>query len=127
MSKRALGRGLEALIFNSSDDKGIKEIPLSEIQTNIDQPRKEFNLDSLEELAESIRTHGLLQPILVRLDGQNIQLLPGSVVFGLPEWPVWKRLLVWFRNVLLRKVQREPWLKISKGLIYHRLMKGWPI
>ncbi|MDR1523540.1 MAG: ParB/RepB/Spo0J family partition protein [Endomicrobium sp.] len=69
MQKKALGRGLESLIPSlgqnkSVDDKVIK-IPLNKIKPNRFQPRTKFNEQKLKELADSIKNHGLAQPILV--------------------------------------------------------------
>lgn len=67
MSKKSsLGKGLSALYDINTDDGGITEVMLSEIEPNRDQPRKDFDENALNELAESIKKHGLLQPILVR-------------------------------------------------------------
>lgn len=134
MSKRALGRGLEALIFNSSDDKGIKEILLSEIETNIDQPRKEFNLDSLEELAESIRTHGLLQPILVRLDGQKYSIIAGERRFRAARMAGLEKIACLVQEctpqesaerALVENIQRSDLSPIDEGLAYLRLIEDY--
>lgn len=72
MAKRGLGRGLSALIPNAGAEgkdeqkNRIVEIPLSKIQPNKNQPRKQFREDPLEELAESIKEFGVIQPIMVR-------------------------------------------------------------
>ena len=73
MQARGLGKGLDALLKNvdsSSSSKDIesdvKEIPIGSIIPNPEQPRKEFSEESLQELADSISTQGVLQPILVR-------------------------------------------------------------
>jgi chromosome segregation DNA-binding protein len=134
VSKRALGRGLEALIFNSSDDKGIKEIPLTEIETNIDQPRKEFNLDSLEELAESISTHGLLQPILVRLDGHKYSIIAGERRFRAAKMAGLEKITCLVQEcnaqesaerALVENIQRSDLSPIDEGLAYLRLMEDY--
>jgi ParB family chromosome partitioning protein len=70
MQKRALGRGLESLIPSISGGKNqsgetVINIPLNKIKPNRFQPRQKFNKEKLEELAESIKKHGLAQPILV--------------------------------------------------------------
>ena len=64
--KKGLGRGLDSLFDLNADDSGVTEVMLSEIEPNRDQPRKDFDEAALNELAESIKKHGLLQPILVR-------------------------------------------------------------
>ena len=78
--RRALGRGLEELFniedinYNKIEEKivetagkdEVKELPLTEIRPNPYQPRKTFNKESLEELALSIKEHGVIQPIIVK-------------------------------------------------------------
>lgn len=70
--KRALGRGIGALIkdqgFKEDDiaDEGLTEIALSKIEPNAYQPRKHFNESEIEALAQSIKEHGLMSPVLVR-------------------------------------------------------------
>lgn len=64
--KKGLGRGLDSLFDINTDDSNVTEVMLSEIEPNRDQPRKDFDEQALTELAESIKKHGLLQPILVR-------------------------------------------------------------
>ena len=78
MSKRVLGRGLSALLgeensINSREE--LIEIDLNIIEPNSEQPRTTFAEDSLEELAQSIRTNGVVQPILVRRRGAKFKLL----------------------------------------------------
>ena len=88
MSKRnsGLGRGLDAIFLDNaltessaSKENAITNIKLSLIDPNKDQPRKHFDRDSLEELAASIKDHGLLQPILVREYGDGrYQIIAGE-------------------------------------------------
>ncbi len=90
MSKnRVLGKGLSALIQGAdlmgpplagSDTTSVSHLPLETIGFNPDQPRKSFNAMALEELAESIKQVGILQPVLVRLleDGQAVNQHPDS-------------------------------------------------
>lgn len=134
MSKRALGRGLEALIFNSSEDRGIKEIDLTEIETNIDQPRKEFDLDSLEELAESIRIHGLLQPILVRFNGQKYSIIAGERRYRAAKLAGFEKIACLVQEctpqesaerALVENIQRSDLSPVDEGLAYLRLMEDY--
>src|SRR5437016_11221433 len=72
MSKRPLGRGLSALISTDqsrADNDEIREIQIDLIQPGRQQPRTTFNQAKLEELAQSIRTTGIIQPLLVRPSG----------------------------------------------------------
>lgn len=65
--KGGLGRGLDSLFNeNATDEGGIITVSLSDIEPNRQQPRKDFDEDALSELAESIATHGLIQPIVVK-------------------------------------------------------------
>ena len=66
--KGGLGRGLESLFAESSATPSAKpsSLPIAEIEPDKNQPRKHFEPESLSELAESIRQHGVLQPITVR-------------------------------------------------------------
>ncbi|MFZ3103030.1 MAG: ParB/RepB/Spo0J family partition protein [Desulfitobacteriaceae bacterium] len=134
MSKRALGRGLEALIFDSSDDKGIKEIALTEIEANIDQPRKEFNLDGLEELAESLRIHGLLQPILVRLEGHKYSIIAGERRYRAARMAGFEKIACLIQEctpqekaerALVENIQRSDLSPVDEGFAYLRLMEEY--
>src|SRR5207244_10007637 len=77
MSERGLGRGLGALIPRAT--VGLREIPVDAIRPNPWQPRTHFDEQELEELAQSIREHGVLQPVLVsqQQDG-SFQLITGE-------------------------------------------------
>lgn len=72
--------GLEALFDDNSTDIQVKkQVRLSDIEPNRNQPRKEFDEDTIRELAESIEEHGLIQPILVRpLDNGMYQIVAGE-------------------------------------------------
>lgn len=79
--KRGLGRGLDALLMeNSLETSDVPaSLPIYEIENNKAQPRTDFDTDSLEELAESIRQHGVLQPLLVRpIPGGRYQIVAGE-------------------------------------------------
>lgn len=67
MKKSGLGKGLDVLISKPKTEDVSREtlLRISEIEPNREQPRKEFNSDSLDELADSIREHGLIQPVIV--------------------------------------------------------------
>ena len=90
--KRALGRGLEQLfdtevldfnsfesnILESAKEEDIKQINLSEIRSNPYQPRKTFNQEALQELAESIKAYGVFQPIIVKKSIKGYDLVAGE-------------------------------------------------
>lgn len=81
MVKRGLGKGLGALLpgVDTEEDSPIKEIKLTEIEPNKSQPRKNFDEEKLEALAESIKTHGVIQPIIVKkLESGFYQIIAGE-------------------------------------------------
>jgi ParB family transcriptional regulator, chromosome partitioning protein len=82
VSKRGLGRGLGALIpevdVSDHEKELIQEIDLTRISTNPRQPRKQIDGEKLEELAASVRTHGVVQPIVVRPRGGGFEIVAGE-------------------------------------------------
>jgi ParB family chromosome partitioning protein len=94
--KTRLGRGLDALLGGGDETPGpsLAEVPVETIDNNPDQPRKTFDEDDLSSLSESIRNHGILQPLVVRQIGERYQLVAGerrlraARAAGLPAVPV---------------------------------------
>ncbi len=80
MSKRGLGKGLEALIPRvEQKEKGfILEIEVENLTPNLFQPRKNFNKEKMEELKESIKKHGIIQPIVVRKMANGYEIIAGE-------------------------------------------------
>jgi ParB family transcriptional regulator, chromosome partitioning protein len=83
MEKRRLGRGLDALLGNQPTTKEPDmhqsfQVPLHQIQPNPHQPRKEFDEEELAHLSQSIRSHGILQPLVVRRQNGSYQLIAGE-------------------------------------------------
>jgi len=80
MSRKALGKGLDALIPGAGafSSRTIQEIDIREVRSNPLQPRLNFDQDSLNELAESIKHHGVLQPILVRRVTEGYEIITGE-------------------------------------------------
>ena len=78
MSMKRLGRGLGSLIQDTEVEKPTNELSLSEIRPNPFQPRRVFDPVGLEELRDSIRNHGLLQPVVVRKAENGYQLISGE-------------------------------------------------
>ena len=90
--RKALGKGLEQLFSNevinfqdytkeiveNAKSSDILEIPLSEIRSNPYQPRKEFNEETIKELAESIKEHGIIEPIIVKKSIKGYELVAGE-------------------------------------------------
>lgn len=82
MPKGGLGKGLNALLPNAAAESGsnteLNELPINLISPNPNQPRTDFDDASINELAESIKKDGLLQPIVVRPDGKKYQIIAGE-------------------------------------------------
>jgi len=79
MNKRGLGRGLDALLSSTpGTDEATSDIPIDQIHVNPNQPRKLFDSKALNELAASIQTSGVIQPIVVRRHGDSYQLIAGE-------------------------------------------------
>lgn len=80
MVKKALGKGLSALIPESEEinENSILELKITEIEANENQPRRNFDQDALKDLAESIREHGIVQPIIVRKEKDVYQIVAGE-------------------------------------------------
>jgi ParB family transcriptional regulator, chromosome partitioning protein len=150
--KKALGRGLSALLSDSSpEDKldvdiqspstgakpqgpasGISEIPVEEIEVNPFQPRTHFDQEALQELAESIRVHGIIQPITVRrLTNNQYQLISGERRFQASKLAGLKTIPAYIRSAndqqmlemaLIENIQRENLNAIEIALSYQRLI-----
>ena len=97
MKKGGLGKGLDVLFAENTleDDARTVSLPIHEIVPNREQPRKQFDDEALQELADSIAQHGVLQPLLVRpMPDGSYQLVAGerrwraSQIAGLNEVPV---------------------------------------
>jgi len=143
--KSALGKGLSALLENSSTDittnnsstnqqllSNISRIPLNQIETNPFQPRTHFKKEALIELSHSIKEHGIIQPITVRKIGNNrFQIFSGerrfkaSEIAGLNEIPAYIRLAddqSMLEMAIIENVQRSDLNAIEIGLSYKRLI-----
>jgi len=77
MQKRALGKGLYALI-PEGDAGGMIQLALESVRPNPYQPRRGFDADEMQELVESVRAHGVLQPVVVRPSGEGYELIAGE-------------------------------------------------
>ncbi|MCC7533316.1 MAG: ParB/RepB/Spo0J family partition protein [Bacteroidia bacterium] len=141
--KSGLGRGLSALLENAHTDitntsteakpvNTISEILISQIQANPFQPRTEFEETALQELADSIKIHGVIQPITVRKMGyDSYQIISGerrtraSIQAGLTKIPAYIRVAndqEMLEMALIENIQREELNPIEIGLSYKRLM-----
>ena len=137
--KFALGRGLDALIsteeVRTQGSSSINEIDLDKISVNPNQPRREFDEDSLQELADSIREIGIIQPITLRkLDNDEYQIIAGerrfraSKIAGLKSIPAYIRTAD-DENVvemaLIENIQREDLNSLEISLAYQHLIEQY--
>jgi ParB family chromosome partitioning protein len=141
--KNALGRGLGALLEDSSRDpsqpedsvqdySSINEIPLENIEVNPFQPRSHFDQEALQELADSIAVQGIIQPITVRMIGQErYQIISGerrvqaSKLAGLTHIPAYIRKAndqQMLEMALIENIQRENLNAIEIAVSYQRLI-----
>ena len=135
--KGGLGKGLDALFMDNETvgSGGVVTLRLSQIEPNRDQPRKIFSEEALNELADSIREHGVLQPLLVRpLPGGSYQLVAGerrwraSRMAGLQEVPVVIREMdeeQAMEIALIENLQREDLNAIEEATGYKQLMERY--
>jgi ParB family chromosome partitioning protein len=139
--KKVLGRGLGALIPQRQEQpaapaearatQGLAEIPISQIQPNPYQPRKTFNEASIEELARSVREHGIVQPLVVTRSGDKYKLIAGERRFraaqkaGLTTVPALIKEMMQegdaLEIALIENIQREDLNPIEEALAYHQL------
>ncbi len=143
--KSALGKGIEAYFPKNvkaeanknaeeaaapADKNGTVTVLLSDVEPNREQPRKEFDQDALNELADSIRQYGVLQPILVQDRKDHYEIIAGerrwraARIAGLKEVPVIIRDYSDREIVelsLIENIQREDLNPIEEALAYQRL------
>lgn len=132
MSKtRKLGKGLEALFGESSRDKEAEMISVSVIVPNEWQPRREFEEKALQGLAESIKEHGVVQPVIVRPKEGTFELIAGerrlraAQLAGLSEIPALVRDYTDQETAeiaLIENLQREDLNPLEEGLAYKRMI-----
>lgn len=138
IKKKGLGKGLGALLTdeNSSiDSESISEIKIIDIEPNQGQPRKDFDEEKLNELADSIKTHGVLSPILVKeVENGYYQIIAGerrwraSKLAGLKTIPAIIKKnenLKVFELALIENLQREDLNPIEEALGYRKLMNEY--
>ncbi|HEX8819867.1 MAG TPA: ParB/RepB/Spo0J family partition protein [Archangium sp.] len=147
--KRALGRGLSALIPQAAPPpaaavvvappepappprNGVMKLPIEAIRRDTLQPRRHFDEEKLRELTESIKAQGLLQPILVRKDGEGFKIIAGerrwraSQAAGLHEIPAIVREVTEveaFELALVENLQRADLNPMEEAEGYHRLVE----
>jgi ParB family chromosome partitioning protein len=139
VSKKALGKGIDALIQQVEDPHGtvekddVNRIPLRSIEPSPHQPRSDFDQEALEELAESIKQQGVIQPIIVEKSPQGYMIVAGERRFraarmaGLSEVPVIIRSFTDEEKLeiaLIENVQREDLNPLEEAKAYRHLMES---
>ena len=135
-AKGGLGKGLEALFAdNSTDEAAVSTLAVSEIEPNRGQPRKQFDPAALADLADSIRQHGVLQPLVVRpMPDGSYQLVAGerrwraARMAGLSQVPVVIKELSDSETMalaLIENLQREDLNAIEEAMGYRDLMENF--
>lgn len=138
MSKRGLGRGLDALFGPSNTDKAIEvnepinEIAVLDIVPNQHQPRRDFDEEALVELAQSIKQHGIIQPIVVRKTLSGYELVAGERRWRASQLAGLKRLPAVVREytdaemmeiALVENLQRQNLNVIEEAIAFRRLIE----
>lgn len=141
MSKRGLGRGLDALLEEELEqgsqgegENRVQEIPVDRISAGAFQPRRELNQDSLQELADSIKTQGVVQPLVVRAqeNASDYELIAGERRWraaqkaGLASVPAIVREMAdnqALEIALIENIQREQLTPIEEAMAFTRLMQ----
>ncbi|HEY9187781.1 MAG TPA: ParB/RepB/Spo0J family partition protein [Ignavibacteria bacterium] len=135
MIKKGLGKGLGALIDEGNiEEKGLMELKINEIEPNKGQPRKYFDDEKLTQLAESIKQHGIVQPIIVKNEDGVYRIVAGerrwraARIAGLTKVPV---LLKELSNkqvmeiALIENIQREDLNPIEEAEAFEKLIKEY--
>ena len=147
MAARGLGSGLDTLIPKTKDAdkerkineviKEVDKIDINRIEPNSSQPRKNFNEDSLQELADSIQKHGVIEPLIVQKGKKNFyQIIAGerrwraAKIAGIKEIPI---IVKEYSNqeimeiALIENLQREDLNPIEEAEAYHRLIEEYQL
>ena len=137
---KKLGRGLGSLLSpgaNKPDNKDFKKINISEIIANKNQPRKNFKKEVLDELASSIRSQGILQPIVVRLTKEeNYEIIAGerrwraAQIAGIHEIPALIKVMTDNQvkeAALIENIQRENLNAVEEARAYKSILDNGPL
>ena len=140
MARRGLGKGLDTLISAEAVKPAMKEetgqaettVKITKVEPNREQPRKNFDEDTLQELADSIKQFGLLQPILVQDRKDYYEIIAGERRWRAAKLAGLKEVPVIIRNYteqeimeisLIENIQREDLNPIEEAIAYKRLIE----
>jgi len=133
MAKKGLGKGLESLIpiSNIKDRSYVTEVEVERLMPNLYQPRQDFDQEKMDELKESIKAHGIIQPIIVRESTEGYEIVAGerrlkaAKEIGMKKVPVIIRQfnnLKTFEIALVENIQREDLNPIDQAFAFKRLV-----
>lgn len=135
MSRQALGRGLSALLGEEPGAKqgegGFLELDVDLLSTNSEQPRENFSENELEELAQSIRVNGVVQPIVVRAQGKAYQIVAGERRWRAAQRAGLKQIPAVVRDIsddkmleiaLIENIQRQELNPVEESRAYQKLI-----
>ncbi|MCX8028725.1 MAG: ParB/RepB/Spo0J family partition protein [Brevinematales bacterium] len=137
MKERGLGKGLKSLLedFDLTENSGVKNVSITSLKPNPNQPRKVFNETTLKELADSIKEKGILQPIVVREKGNYYEIIAGerrwraAQMAGLTEVPIVIRNDISdvesLELALIENIQREDLNPIDLANAYNELIEKY--
>ena len=133
MTKKRLGRGLEALLnVEENEYEEIVELRINDIEPNLEQPRKSFDEESLRELAESIKKHGIVQPIIVRKENDTYRIVAGERRWRAAKIANLEKIKAIVKDLtdqeilevaLIENLQREDLNPIEEAEAYEKLIK----
>jgi ParB family transcriptional regulator, chromosome partitioning protein len=133
MNRKVLGRGLSALISDDANtgNEGFLEIDLDLIEPNAEQPRTRFEETALDELAQSIRANGIVQPIVVRRKGSQYQIVAGERRWRAAQKAGLQKIPVVIKDIsdekilelaLIENIQRQELNAIEEANAYRKLI-----
>jgi ParB family chromosome partitioning protein len=136
MNRKALGRGLSALLGEEnqkSETENYLEIDLDLIEPNSEQPRTRFTEENLEELAQSIRANGLVQPVIVRKKGSGYELIAGERRWRASQRAGLQKIPAVIKEIsddkllelaLIENIQRQELNAIEEARAYKKLIEA---
>ena len=138
MKKKGLGRGLSSLLKEEDfiTDENLLTVELNKLMAREDQPRKNFDDDSLEELANSIKADGVIQPIVVRKVGDKYEIIAGERRFRASKLAGLEKVPIVVKNVsdrkarelaLVENIQREDLNPIEEAISLKTLMEEYKL
>lgn len=138
MKKKGLGRGLSSLLKEEDfiTDENLLTVDLDKLKAREDQPRKNFDDDSLEELANSIKADGVIQPIVVRKVGDKYEIIAGERRFRASKLAGLEKVPIVVKNVsdrkarelaLVENIQREDLNPIEEAISLKTLMEEYKL